>query len=174
MTTTENELRGLGGWLILPAIGLIIMPLRLMLLIKSDFLPLFQNGSWEVLTTPGTEAYHPLWAPLILFELIGNSIFILFDIFLIFLFFSKSYRFPSLYIIFLATNLIFIVGDLFLCNLIPALASESNSEAIREVTRSIVGALIWIPYFLVSKRVKNTFVKPEPNNSFKADASGCA
>lgn len=154
--------KGLGGWLILPALGLIILPIRLLMIFYNDFLPIFQEGYWQVLTTPGSGAYHHLWGPYIIFEIIGNAIFLIFGIFLLYLFFSKSFRFPKLIIIFYVANLVFVVADFFMGDMIPAVAAEKNDpEVIKEVARSIVGVLIWVPYFLVSKRVKNTFVKSE-------------
>lgn len=164
MTTVTEEPRGLGGWLILPAIGLFILPIRLFFSLSNDFLPIFQQGYWEILTTPGSEAYHELWAPLIIFEVIGNIFFVIFDIILIFLFFVKSFRFPVLYIVFLALNLTFVAADLFFANSIPAVAAQNDAESVMQIVRSIIGAIIWIPYFLVSVRVKNTFVKREPDN----------
>lgn len=161
--TVTGGPRGLGGWLILPAIGLFVLPIRLTIMLINDFLPIFQRGYWEALTTPGSEAYHHLWAPLVIFEIAGNTFFIIFDIILIFLFFTKSYRFPVLFIAFLVLNLFFVVSDFFFADLIPAVAAESDREFVRDLAGSIIGAIIWIPYFLVSKRVKNTFVKPESN-----------
>ncbi len=160
MTSTTEEPKGLGGWLILPALGLIVLPIRIGFMLYSDFLPIFQEGYWEVLTDPASESYHHLWAPLIIVETIGNGFFILFDLVLIFLFFTKSHRFPLLFIIFLASNLLFVVGDFFMADLIPAIAEQEDEDSFKEMTRSIVNTAIWIPYFLVSKRVKNTFVKP--------------
>jgi len=164
MTTGAIEPKGLGGWLILPAIGLFYLPVRLLISLNKDFLPIFAKGYWEILTTPGSEAYHHLWAPLIIFEISSNILFILFDVFLIFLFFTKSYRFPLLYIIFLVSNLLFVVGDFFFADFSPIIAAESDPDSLMEVARTIVAAMIWIPYFLVSKRVKNTFVKSESDN----------
>jgi hypothetical protein len=155
--------KGLGWMVDTTCNRFIFYPIRLAASFYNDFLPMFREGYWEVLTTPGSEAYHHLWAPLIISEIIGNSLFIIFDIVLIVLFFTKSYRFPILIIIFIATNLFFVAGDLVLVDLIPAVAAESGPESVKELIRSIITAAIWIPYFLVSKRVKNTFVKKEPN-----------
>lgn len=159
MTTAQNEPKGLGGWLILPAIGLIVFPLKMFITLTSVFVPIFQKGYWHTLTTPGSKAYHVLWAPFIMTELIGNLLFISFDIILIFLFFMKSYRFPMLYVAFLGLNLAFVLGDFFFVKLIPAAAAEDDVRALVEVTRTTIAAMIWVPYFLLSKRVKNTFVK---------------
>ena len=151
---------GLGGWLIIPIIGLIYLPIRLAISVKSDYLPIFQEGYWEVLTTPGSEAYHHLWGPYIIFEIVVNAVFLVACLYLLFLMFTKSYKLPKLIIIFYCANLIFVVADYFMGNMIPAVATQINDkEVIKEVIRSVLGVLIWVPYFLVSKRVKNTFVK---------------
>jgi len=160
MNTAPAEPKGLKGWLILPAIGLFVAPLRLGLNLLKDFWPIFRDGYWPVLTTPGTEAYHPLWKPLLTFEIVGNSLFILANLALIFFFFTKHWRFPTLYVTMLVLNVIFVVSDFFMGNAIPLVAASKDTQALREMARTIIAAAIWIPYFLRSRRVKNTFVKP--------------
>ena len=164
MVMVADGKRGLGGWLILPAIGLFALPIRGAISLINDFLPIFQKGYWEILTRPGSGAYHSLWAPLLIFEIAGNSFFIIFNVVLLFLFFKKSYRFPALFIAFIILNLCFLVGDYFFVNLIPSVAGKSDPGTFKELARAMIAAIIWIPYFLVSKRVKNTFVKPGPLN----------
>ena len=159
MTQDTQEPKGLGGWLIVPAIGLFVLPFRLLTSLHSDFLPIFREGYWEILTTPGREAYHPLWAPLITFEVMGNALFVVFDLVLIYLFFTKSHRFPYLFIAFIVANVVFVVSDYFVAGLIPAVAAQKDTESIREMIRAVSTAIIWVPYFLVSQRVKNTFVR---------------
>ena len=164
--TKYAEPRGLGGWLILPAFGLFFFPLQTAVLLNEVLTPFLQEGVWELLTTPGSEAYHRLGAPLVIMEILGNIALTLFDIILIFLFFSKSYRFPALYVTFVVVQLLFVATDFFLSELIlpeliPAVAAEIDTESVRALLISIVHAVIWIPYFIVSERVENTFVKPE-------------
>ncbi len=167
MATDNAEPKGLGGWLILPLIGLFVSPIRMAVSLNNDFLPIFQEGYWEVLTTPGSEAYHHLWGPLITLEIVGNLFFIVFSLILIFLFFTKSPFFPSLIIIYITTYLLYIVGDSFLADLIPAIASASDPESIKELFRAVIAAAIWIPYFRTSRRVKNTFVKHTPQHQLQ-------
>jgi hypothetical protein len=158
MATSASKPEGIGGWLILPAIGLILMPFRNAVTFYREFLPVFTEGHWEILTTPGTDVYHPLWASLIIFEICGNLGFIIFDVILAFLFFRKSSRTPKVFIAFLGLNVAFLLGDYLMVKLIPATAAVDDPDTIREVMRGAIAAAIWIPYFLVSKRVKNTFV----------------
>ncbi len=161
----ENEKpNGLRGWLILPAIFLVTTPFNIGATLVRDFLPIFRDGGWALFTTPGSEFYHPYWAPGITLEVVGNILLIVFSVTLIFLFFSKSYRFPLLFIIFISANFIFVLCDTFLAYSIPALEARNDPGVLKELIRSVVYAAVWIPYFLISKRVKNTFVKDEPKH----------
>ena len=150
---------GLGGWLTLVGLGLIIAPLRLAVFLIQTFPPMFQDGTWEVLTTPGGEAYHPLWAPLLVFELIGNAAFIAAALALLVLFFKRSQLFPRLFISYVCLNLLFIVGDAWLGSLVLADEPIFDPDTARELSRSLIAGVIWIPYMVVSKRVRNTFVE---------------
>lgn len=153
----KAEPSGLGGWLILPMLGLILSPIKLGAMLATTYYPIFSEGYWEVLTNPGSEAYHALWAPLLIFEIVGNSGFLIGAIVLLVFFFQRHHRFPTLMIWFLGLNLAFVGIDFFAADLIPAVAAAPDPESTQELIRAITGAAIWIPYFLKSVRVKNTF-----------------
>lgn len=155
----ESSPRGIGGWLLLVGLGLIVSPLRIGYFLATTHWPIFQNGSWGLLTTPGSEAYHPLWAPLLVFEIIGNLGSIVLAIATLWLMFRKSRYTPRIAIAWLAWTAAVVVIDFFAADLIPAVAAQSDPDSVKELVRSIVGAAIWIPYFLVSKRVKATFIQ---------------
>lgn len=159
MDKMKEEPKGLGGWLILVGIGLFLTPFIIMASLLMDYLPIFTEGYWEVMTTPGSEAYHPLWAPVITVEIIGNIFFILFGIVLVILFFTKSHRFPKFAIVFYASNLLFIVFDLLWASGIPAVSALGYYDSFKDMVQALAKCAIWIPYMLVSKRVKNTFVR---------------
>jgi Protein of unknown function (DUF2569) len=161
MEIAPNEPKGIGGWLLLPALGLIITPFRVGFQFYRDLLPALAPETWNALTISSSAAYHPLWGPLIIFEVIGNLTLFIYAILLLWFFFNKSQRVPKLYIIWLVLVAAIQIIDFLLANQIPAVASQpSDPESVKEVARSIVAAAIWIPYFLKSKRVKNTFIKP--------------
>ena len=155
-----EDLRGIRGWLILIVIGLVFSPLRIGLMLQKDFLPLFSDGTWEVLTSPSSEVYHRLWGPLIAFEIVGNLTTITLALFTLYFLFKRSRHTPKIAIAWLLIGLVFVVSDFFFAQMIPAIADQpADPETSREITRSIVGAAIWVPYFLISKRVKATFIE---------------
>jgi hypothetical protein len=156
---SEKSLESISGWLLLPLLGLIYTPLRLSNYLYHELLPVFNEGYWELLTTPGNEAYHPYWGPLLVGEVVGNTILIILSVVTLGFFLQRSHFAPRLVIALLTFSFVVVIADFFLADLIPAVAEQSDSESIREVARSLFGVAIWIPYFLVSKRVKATFTR---------------
>lgn len=156
--------RGIGGWLILPVIGLLVFPVRVLISLATDYWPIFQGGIWGNLTTPGTEVYHPLWAPVIVGEIFFNVAFFAFDLVLLYLLFTKSHRFPKAFVAFALSNLLFIVCDAALAWQIPAVAARGVAGLAGEIARSLAVVAIWVPYMLVSKRVRNTFTAGSANS----------
>jgi hypothetical protein len=148
---------GLGGWLVLVCIGLVVTIARTLLHHGQTFVPLFANGTWDALTTPGAESYHPLWMPLLCLEIVWNVASISFCIYLLVLFFRKSRLFPRLYMVLLAASVVFILLDAWLVTLVLPDEPMLDPETTKELGRSLITSLIWIPYMLRSIRVKNTF-----------------
>jgi hypothetical protein len=153
--------QGIGGWLILPVIGLFVFPVRAAMSFVTDYWPIFQDGIWGNLTTPGSEVYNPLWAPLIVGEIFCNVAFLLFDLALLYLLFARSHRFPKAFIVFALANLAFVAGDAAIAWQIPAVAARGLEGVGAEIARTLVVAAVWVPYMLVSRRVRNTFRAPE-------------
>ena len=159
VSTPDQQYEKIGGWLILVAIGMGLAPLRSLLVVGKTFLPIFLTERWRVLTTPGTAAYHPLWAPILIFEFAGNIVLIVLAVVVAVCLFQKRRILPKLMIGFLLSNLLFVAGDYVVADWIPAVARQNNPQSLRELAKILFGCLIWVPYFLVSKRVKGTFIR---------------
>lgn len=156
-TESRSAPSGLGGWLIVVGLGLVAAPIRMLIIIGQTFPPIFLDGAWEVLTTPGSDIYHPLWAPLLIGEIAGNLAFVGAGVALLVFFFRRSRRFPTLYIVVAVASLLFIIADAWLGSLVLPNEPMLDRGTAREVGRALVVVLVWVPYMLVSKRVKNTF-----------------
>lgn len=151
--------RGIGGWLLLPVLGLCLFPFYVAYSLATDYWPIFAPGMWGSLTTPASQAYHPLWAPALLYGIAANVAFVAFDLVLLVLLCRKSPRFPKAFIVFALLNFAFVSSIALLVWHITG-AAEAG---VTEVARVAVLVAVWVPYLLVSKRVRNTFKAPEPN-----------
>ncbi|MDP9805013.1 DUF2569 domain-containing protein [Acinetobacter calcoaceticus] len=154
-----NKLKGLGGWLTLVGFGLIVSPIRLIVTGYQTYYPMFSEGMFNLLTSVDSVYYHPLWKYYILGEIAVNTIFVLISLVLLYLFFRKHYLFPKVFISFCIATIIFILIDASLIKLILPNEEIFDNDTSRELMKSIFYGMIWIPYMLVSKRVKATFVE---------------
>jgi len=149
--------KGLGGWLILVAIGVIFSPLRIIAELNI-YLEIFNDGTWEALTLQSSEFYNPLFGVIVCFEIIGNCALVIAYIYLIFLFFKEKQNFPKIYIITILANTAFILIDALFCKVVFPTEPMFDAETTKMVVQSVVACAIWIPYMRMSVRVKNTFI----------------
>jgi hypothetical protein len=154
-----KDLAGLGGWLILVGFGVVVSPLRILGQVFPVYGNMLSNGAWARLTTPGSEAYHPLWQPILVAEIGINAALVLTWLFIAFLFFTKRRLFPKVYIGTLLFTLAFVVGDALAIQLVLPQETAFDEETTKQVMQTVVAVMIWTPYMLVSKRVKATFVR---------------
>jgi len=159
----NKDLKGLSGWLILVGIGVVVSPVKLLITTIPVYRPIFEGGTWEVLTSVGSDAYNPLLGALLLGEISYNALMVVASIYLIYLFFSKHRMFPKVYIAIVAVSLIFIPLDAwFVTKVLPG-EPMFDPVTAKELIRVLIGGLIWVPYMLISERVKATFVEGMDN-----------
>jgi hypothetical protein len=154
---------GLGGWLVLPIIGLFLTTALVGFSAFSQVLPVFFSSTWSNLTTPGSAAFHPSWATFLVASAISHFVVLFGAAAALVLMFRKSRFLPLTIMLFYVAVVIYAYIDYwavfgFLTEAAPGAAAEAKPESIKTLGRSIVACLIWIPYFATSKRVKNTFV----------------
>nr|WP_301291513.1 DUF2569 domain-containing protein [Paenibacillus xylanexedens] len=149
----------MGGWLILIQIGLFVTVILLAVQLFQQIIPTFTTETWEMLTSKQSDYYHPLWGPVLIFEMVYNTLFLLFSVYTIFVFYSKKAILPRLMIIFYGLSLIVGIIDYLLLLQIPLAKELEDGSSIREIAKSVITCAIWIPYFIKSERVHNTFVR---------------
>lgn len=149
---------GLGGWLVLVQIGLYLTIVMLILQIAVYNLPSFLGETWQLLTSKESLYYDPLWKPLLIFEAVYNVAFFFFTIYILVQFYRKKSMVPRLMIIFYGVSLVIGIVDFIFLNQIALAKELEDGSSIRDLFRSVLTCLIWIPYFLKSVRVRNTFV----------------
>lgn len=161
-TPPPPDLNGLGGWLILVGIGVVISPFRLLYELVPMYSGLISNNTFGILLSPDSGYYHPFIAMFVGLEALLNLAMLAGSGYLLYLFFSRHYLFPKLYIaLAVASILILVLDAVIAANLLPSM-EVFTGEWFGDLTRTLVAAMIWIPYMLVSKRVKATFVREQP------------
>jgi len=163
---------GIGGLLLLPIIGLVVTICRNGWTIYHDLLPFRDSEAWAVLTSPGSDVYNPLWQPLLLFEFFATVVMIVAPLALLAAIFLKRPSAPRFTIAFYAFCCLAVAVDsgvvlLFLADWVRAAglreaATDLSTSALYGLYQAGILAFVWIPYFLFSRRVKNTFTHPVP------------
>ncbi|MEM7509386.1 MAG: DUF3857 domain-containing protein [Bacteroidota bacterium] len=147
----------IGGWVVLPAIGLTLAPFF-------SLAQIFQEEFYSQAAIDGIEAAEGGYSQLIFlfgFELVYNHLYLVFSILLVILFYSKRSSVPNLVSLFYGLSFLIPLIDIIMVESIgPDLVDEATkSEIYEDITKSLFAALIWIPFFNLSKRVKQTFTK---------------
>jgi hypothetical protein len=146
---------GIGGWLILPTIGLCLTPLQ----------GLIQLGEYSGLG----ENLHLLTSPqlgFIVAEALGNfAIGVVMPVILLVMLFSRKPAFPRVYVGWAITNLVFVLLDLVAAKILFGQVYETagmnilDAETAQSLFRAVILVGLWVPYMLTSRRVRNTFVQ---------------
>lgn len=147
----------IGGWMVLPIIGLLCSPLFCLWSIYSG--NYFNLTTWNALTLETALAYNPLWAPGLISELMLLTLNLVFSVLVIFMLFSYDKRLPKFIVaLFLLRVFRELFGTIFLHS-IPNIDEKLVHDSITALSRMVMNAMIWIPFFLVSKRCKETFIR---------------
>jgi hypothetical protein len=154
-----RQLQGLGGWLILVGFGLCLTPFVRIVTIGQNWEAYFSIQTWQTVAMPRGESYHPLYGPMLIFELLGNIFLFGLNLLVLCLFFAKRRAFPDLYIGLILCWAAFLILDDIGCALIPSLQSSASVKNHTEAIRATFYAIIWGLYMVKSRRVKATFVK---------------
>jgi len=150
---------GLQGWLLLVGFGLLARPIyaAATLFGLRDFL---DAETWNTFTVPGRTYYDALWAPALTFESFVLTSVLISSALLIVLFLQRRRTFPVFFVWVLGAIALSAIIDVTLVGIVakkfPALKFDTTPK---EAVQVILQAMIWIPYMLVSQRVRATFVK---------------
>jgi hypothetical protein len=155
---SQKSYEGIGGWLILVAFILLRAPIAVIVTLVRSVYPLLQHDTWIALTSRDSESYDPLWAPVIVSELVVNLVFLGLAVVVLVLFFRRKRSFPKFVIALYLAHLIWEIGLALVFRHIPA-TEEAGTSSLVDAIGLAIGCAIWIPYFLVSKRVRATFTR---------------
>ncbi len=146
----------IGGWLILPAIGLCVSPFIYLYSIYSN--EYITGGAFDMAFNRLFVNYNPSLGIAIIGEYVFQLLFLCMVILLLVLFFKRRSSVPKLMVIFYGSNLIFLIITVIVLSVIDIVDQSIVEESYKSVFKALVSSAIWIPYFLNSDRAKETFV----------------
>ncbi len=147
---------GLGGWLVLPTIGVCLTPIVTLVSLWQER-DTWSLATWVAVTTPGSDSYNALFAPVLALSVVALvGIFVL-SILILIVFFRRRTSVPRLYPAFLIGVFAWQLVDLGLLDMLREGAISRGDVA--EVVRGGVLALVWTVYFVRSQRVAATFTQ---------------
>jgi hypothetical protein len=154
---STKEIEGIGGWLRIIGIGVMLSPILAIYTLYQTYFPAITDGTFNTIISSSSEQYtHILYFTII--EIIINLLLTAALFYQLYLFFMQKSLFPKFFIWMIIINLIFIVTDAYLAHLILPNVELFDEETKSEIRRIVYEGIIWIPYMIRSKRVKNTFI----------------
>jgi Protein of unknown function (DUF2569) len=140
---------GIKGWLILPAIGTVLSPIYLSISEIKMAPTLEQVWAAKSAISTGLLAF-------VAAETFLNIVFIVGWLVAILLLALKSRYYPKAYVILMCGMVAFLMVDMVISA--GAYNHQPDQDDLVSLGRTVLVAAIWVPYMLLSKRVKNTFV----------------
>ncbi|CAH1211663.1 hypothetical protein PAECIP111893_03452 [Paenibacillus plantiphilus] len=148
---------GLGGWLVL--VQIVLYSTFILLLLSAPAYFILITEVWEGMTSEESIHYHVLWGPMVVIHLVYMALLILLTGYILIQFYRKKAMVPRLMIIFYIAPVVFGIINLILLYQIPLALELDEGESLKAVVRDTLTCAIFIPYFIKSKRVRNTFVR---------------
>lgn len=154
---SDAHLNGLGGWLILVGFGTVVRPIVILTMLLTTNNVVFKADVWTALTAPGSST-SPWLGPFLIVELLVNVALFAFSVLALVCFFRKKRILPPLMVALLSGTVVFLGADLAVARALVEPAALEAEKTGADLGRAVIGAIIWIPYFLRSRRVRATFV----------------
>lgn len=150
----------IGGWLILPAIGITINPL--LILVSAIRQDIYSESVWQNMQANPHAALLNLT---VILTVIFNTLLFVFSVFILISFYKRRDILPKYFIIFICfsffVTLADTIGGLYVERAVKG--EITDTSGFGAVFRNIIICIVWTIYFLRSERVKNTFVFSYPS-----------
>ena len=144
----------IGSFLILPAIGICLSPLRLLWDMFSDDMAFFHATDY----TSYVSTDHPVLVDLAMhFSQLMGFAQLAFTVVLAVLFFQRRSSVPLLMKVLYAGTLAWLCVDFWIYEAMGLEELLGEPYGAKEITRAFIAAAIWVPVFHLSERVRLTF-----------------
>lgn len=152
-----GRFEGLGGWLVLPQIGLWLTPVSVTLGLIPVLKWCFNGYEWDSMRSVVEEGQFPALQGLLYSQLFLEIVLGIAAVFLLVQLYQRRYFTPVLLIALFLAGIANAALEVALVSIRTDMEPGVLEEARVALFRESFVAMIWVPYFLVSKRVKATF-----------------
>lgn len=155
--SNSEHLTGIGGWLILVAIGVTLRPFTSV----SAVLPVVQlMGNWPgwlSMTDAESASYVDGWASLVWAEAFMGLFFVAWTVIMVVQFYRRKASLPMALVALFAASILVSCAHLYWMGRLSLLDATKPVAEYRDLIQQVFGAVIWGPYLLQSRRVRATF-----------------
>ena len=159
MSKSDQELQGIGGWLILLALGILSAPVKLFDY-SSMMASRFNEPAILALTTQGSPSYDARWMALRLIETAGYGLGGIGAVLLIGLFFSRHRFFPLAFTLYAGWMVTLHLTSYYLIQFTPTIFEQYQGGSDVVAMGAMLGSTaLWTGYLWYSRRAKLTFIR---------------
>ena len=142
-TASPQEPKGIGGWLILPALGTLLSPL------------FTAWATYQTASVISGQLQTGILTFVIIEVLVNVGLTIAWIVAIVGLFQHRRF-YPRFYVALCAISLVVVVADISVAAVFFNIPMEPDDA--KNIVRPLAALVIWGPYMFKSKRVRNTFV----------------
>lgn len=158
MRKTDQELCGIGGWLILLAVAVVGMPGNL--LRHSEWAgKVYAAPAMQRFLLQGSPDFDPRWQAVSFIDTVGFGVAVIPAAILAVFFFLKLNSFPAFFTIFACVLSSLIAVRLYYVLIIPSVSPSFRTATIYSSAMSLLVLMAWIAYIFRSRRVRLTFTR---------------
>lgn len=154
----SDHLNGIGGWLLLVAIGVVFRPIRLIMDARNTLQLTHDFPAWITLTDKESVSFNPHYAWVAGCSIAMSGLLFGWSLVMIFQFFRRKASFPRSLMAFIVTALVITIASQIAVNVwTPPTPAPDKALLIGTCVGSVIGSALWFAYLHTSMRVKATF-----------------
>lgn len=152
------EKKPLGGVIELAVLSLILTLFLSYGSISNIILPFNFNEQWIAISNIELDSYNEGWIKFAIFSLTSNLVIILYAIILLVFFIKQSKYTASALVSFVMLRILLITLVFYFQTVVKGPITPTIDEIIRTVIRALIIPGAWIPYIMLSKRARESFI----------------
>ena len=155
--SADDQLAGIGGWLVLLAIGVTLRPLFLARSVWPAIQLMSNWPGWVTRTDPESFSYVPGYGWVVMAEICFGGLFCAWAVVLVLQFYQRKASFPIAFAASMIGLAVWNIGDACLVQTLKLHNPAELAPAFAGLVPMILSVLVWVPYVFLSRRVKLTF-----------------